>query len=150
MWQAEARVIMIMIIVLQKQHFCVCQGSGGSRCGGCGYVDVGFGTASASGSGNATFHNLFPFYGRARWQTAQKSAAEIQMNSKLLKRQPSRAGSVVRGGSASAAETAVSVTTTFDLKRAASERVRRNYYYILCEFNEFCLFHWTQREKGCG
>lgn len=90
---------------------------------------------SGSGSGNAsrsdgTFHNLLHFM-VVRWQTAQKSAAKIQMNSKLLKRQPDRRrGRTARlwhcqhdaAGSETAAETAVSVTTTFDLKRAVRTR----------------------------
>lgn len=99
MWHQAEPCIIIMIIVWQN-YFCACQGSG-SHCG-CGFD---FGTASASGSGNGsrsdgTFHNLLHFM-VVRWQTAQKSAAKIQMNSKLLKRQSdSRCGG--EGGCGSA------------------------------------------------
>lgn len=89
MWQQAEPCIIIMIIVWQN-YFCACQGSG-SHCG-CGF-DFGTASASGSGSGNGsrsrsdgTFHNLLHFM-VVRWQTAQKSAAKIQMNSKLLKRQ---------------------------------------------------------------
>lgn len=128
----QAELCIIIMIIVWQNYFCACQGSG-SHCG-CGFD---FGTASASGSGNGngsrsdgTFHNLLHFM-VVRWQTAQKSAAKIQMNSKLVKLQlHSRAD---RGGadghcrdhaagSETVAETAVSVTTTFDLKLAVRTR----------------------------
>lgn len=161
MWQqAEPCIIIIMIIVWQN-YFCACQGSG-SHCG-CGF-DFGTASASGSGSGNGsrsdgTFHNLLHFR-VVRWQTAQKSAAKIQMNSKLLKRQPDRRrGRTARlwhcrhdaAGSETAAETAVSVTTTFDLKRAVRTRSEKLLLHFMRIQRVLCVARQQfagQCEKG--
>lgn len=89
---------MIMIIVVWQKHFCVCQGSGGSG-NDFGTEEVPAAVAVAvavavAATATALFIIFSILWSCAVRQTAQKSAAKIQMNSKLLKRQPCAVGGI--------------------------------------------------------
>lgn len=84
---------MIMIIVVWQKHFCVCQGSGGSG-NDFGTEEVPAAVAVAVAVAVALFIIFSILWSCAVRQTAQKSAAKIQMNSKLLKRQPCAVGGI--------------------------------------------------------